>query len=109
MTSWYPAPPSPASKLYDYANKQWAGVTGVYYAARYSALAAGAGAAVAAGRPASALNRSALDEALGGVGAAWVGARAPQSVFPAAPVGDPLALAQAMYDKYARGGARGSA
>ena len=100
VTSWFPTPPGPASHLYDYGNKQWAGLTGVYYAQRYAALQAAAAQAVARGKPASALNKTALEEALTAIGAAWTAAHAPQSVFPEAPVGDPVQVAQALYSKY---------
>ena len=99
VTTWYPTPPGPANHLYDYANKQWQGVTGTYYAARYARLVGLAREAAAAGRP-GAVNKSAFAAALEEVGAEWTLGRAPSSVFPEVPTGNTFVVAQQLYDKY---------
>ena len=96
ISTWFPTPPAPTNGLYDYANKQWAGITRDYYLRRYTLLAVRADAALAAGAP---VDAKAFAGDLAALGAAWTTATAP--TYPAEPVGDAVALAQAAYDKYA--------
>jgi hypothetical protein len=63
---------------------------------RYTLLAARADAALAAGAP---IDAKAYAGDLAALGAAWTTATTP--TYPAEPVGDAVALAQAAYDKYA--------
>lgn len=96
ISTWFPTPPTPDNHLYDYANKQWAGMTRDYYLRRYTLLAARVDAAIAAKVR---VDAQAYANDLGALGLAWTTATTP--VYPAVPVGDALALAQAAYDRYA--------
>ena len=95
ISTWYPTPPSPSNGLYDYANKVWAGLTRDYYLQRYELFADAKASAIAAGR---AVNASAYSAALTGLGQAWTRGN---STYPAVAVGDPVAISQRLYDKYA--------
>ena len=74
--------------MYDYANKQWSGITRDYYLRRYTLLAARADAAIAAKAP---VDAKAYATDLAALGLEWTTATTP--TYPAAPVGDALAQA----------------
>lgn len=100
VTTWYPTPPSPTNGLYDYANKQYNGIVRDYYLQRYAAYASLASAAIPTGKPVTAADYIA---ALTTIGQQWTTATAPASIYPAEPQGDAVAVARALFNKYAAG------
>jgi hypothetical protein len=77
----------------------WAGLAVDYYLARYELLAVRLREAIAAGKPGE-VDPAVYRADLAQLGQNWtmgVGAKA----YPAGPVGDPVALAAALFEKYA--------
>jgi len=99
VSVWHPgqygAPPNPANGLDDYANKQWQGLTVDYHLQRYLAFGEVQAAAIRAGAPPNATEFVAL---LTPIAQAFTQGK---TVYPAAPVGDAVAVSRAMFDKYA--------
>ena len=78
----------------------WAGLAQDYYLQRYELLAVRLRKAIAAGTPGK-VDAAVYKEDLAELGLNWttgVGAKE----YPEGPVGDPVAIAAALFDKYAR-------
>jgi alpha-N-acetylglucosaminidase len=101
ISTWLPLPPTGENKLYDYANKQFSGLTKDYYLLRYSAFATLAAEAILSGGLPADVDQAAFVDDLTYIGQQWMGARAPASVYPTEPMGDALEVAAALYTKYA--------
>jgi len=101
VTTWFPDRTAPkggggTDSLYDYANKMWSGVVGVYYSQRYSALEGILEAAlINGGKP----NSTAFSEKLGALGVEFITSTTPVNPRP---TGDTLQLAAALWEKYAQ-------
>lgn len=93
-TSWMT---NPETDLADYANREWNGLVGEYYAGRWKRFFDAARSSLSAGRPfdkrAFALTRAAFDKS-------WI--ESDSHTMATRPVGDTVALSRALFDKYAR-------
>jgi alpha-N-acetylglucosaminidase len=104
ITTWFPTPnAAPGNGLYDYGNKQWAGVTRDYHLQRYALYADAAAAAIRAG---TGVNKSAYVASLTALAGAWTTANVEGgSVYPTEPTGDPVEVAGALFAKYGKAAA----
>ena len=100
VTTWFPSPPSPDNHLYDYANKMWSGLAKDYYLQRYELLAVRLRQAIAAGKPGN-VDPSVYAADLTKLGLNWTLGVSAKS-YPEGPVGDPIAIAAALFSKYVK-------
>ena len=95
--------------LYDYANKEWAGLVKDYHRERYLLFAQHRAAAMGKGAPfdLAAFQGALLGQAckfqhdVGGGGGGGGGGGAGSARYPAAPVGDAVAISRELWRKYA--------
>lgn len=96
ISTWYPLPPTPDNHLYDYANKQWSGITRDYYLQRYILLANRIETAINTGTK---VDTTAYMNDLGTLGEEFT--RATNASYPIIPQGDAKSLCKSLYQKYA--------
>jgi alpha-N-acetylglucosaminidase len=102
ISVWHPGtapgqPPTVTNGLNDYANKQYSGITRDYHLQRYLAFSSVQADAIRAGTP-NAPNASEFVGLLTPIAQAFASGR---TVYPAEPVGDAVAVASRLYNKYA--------
>lgn len=93
LTTWVE---NPDTDLADYANREWNGLLGQYYAARWKAFFEDADAALAAGKP---LDMKAFNRRRGALEVAWINSG--KNTMLTAPKGDTVAVSASLLTKYA--------
>ena len=103
ISTWFPSPPTPDNHLYDYANKQWGGITKDYYLQRYILLASRIQEAIhnGSGGGKIAVNVTGYLLDLGLLGKNWTTTTVANVTYPDLPFGDAINISKLLFQRYA--------